>query len=320
MELYQIISSRNIENKIHTDLVYEWEDILSQELNCNLVNEQPLRHNITIQKYRLSNLITTFKNSLVFHMDPFNNIGYNKKNIIPWVIDYYATPETAKWLFKSYSRNKLVLISSKEASDNISKLNLPINSIHLALSLSDKYRITPQTKFHKKYDLVLLGRKSAKMEEYINKYISKHPDLSFVSRDLEDNRLIARTNKGEYVADITDRDEYFKLLRASKAAIYTTAGMDGRSEWTNGFNQVTPRFLEFIASGCHVLCYYKQNSDTDYYEFNKFWPSIDNYDIFERQLNYALNNAVDMSFYSDYLAKHYTSVRAKELKQILEKY
>lgn len=320
MKLTRIISSRNLQDKIYNDVIYEWENILSYILECKIVNEQPLRHNKTLQKYKLSNLTTTFKNSLVFHMDPFNNAGYNKQNIIPWIIDYYATPETAKWLFKSYSRNKLVLISSKEANDSISRLNIPINNIHLALSLSDKYRITPQTNFQKKYDLVLLGRKSAKMEEYVNTYISKHPDLSFVSRDLEGNRLIARTNKGEYVADITDRDEYFKLLRASKAAIYTTAGMDGRSEWTNGFNQVTPRFLEFIASGCQVLCYYKQNSDTDYYEFNKYWPSIDSYDIFEQQLNNVLNNEVNMSFYSDYLAKHYTSVRAKELKQILEKY
>ena len=45
---------------------------------------------------------------------------------------------------------------------------------------------------------------------------------------------------------------------------------------------------------------------------------VDSYEEFEFAMYRAKNAAVDMQMYSDYLAKHYTSIRVEELKKILE--
>ena len=105
-------------------------------------------------------------------------------------------------------------------------------------------------------------------------------------------------------------------MKKAKCAFYTTPGIDSEKV-TYGFNQITPRFLELLASGCHIIARYVDNADSRYYEVGSFCKSIENYEQFESSLDYARNNDVDIRKYAEYLEKHYTSVRAKQIHQIL---
>ena len=108
---------------------------------------------------------------------------------------------------------------------------------------------------------------------------------------------------------------YKKLY--DEGIVYSTPGIDGGETRTNGFNQITPRFLELIACGCHVIARYPSNPDTDYYEINKFCPNIEDYLQFEKRLDYCLETEVNLDNYRHYLLKHYTSVRCKELQHAI---
>lgn len=108
-------------------------------------------------------------------------------------------------------------------------------------------------------------------------------------------------------------------MRQARCALYSTPGIDGGEARTNGYNQVTPRFLEEIACGCNVICRYKPNSDTEYYEMEKYWKNIETYEDFSIEFEKALFEEADMEFASKYLSKHYTSVRAYQLKELLKK-
>lgn len=102
-------------------------------------------------------------------------------------------------------------------------------------------------------------------------------------------------------------------MQKAKCGFYATPGMDDSESRTNGFNQVTPRFLELIACGCHILARYPENPDTKYFELHNITPSIESYEQFEHLLNKALNEEVDMQIYADYLKNHYTSKIAKQI-------
>lgn len=125
------------------------------------------------------------------------------------------------------------------------------------------------------------------------------------------------TSKGECLGDINTREKYMGLMRKSRCALYSTPGVD-EGKRTNGFNQITPRFLEFVSAGCHVISRYANNSDADFYEMEKFSMRADTYEDFERALDYARTTDVDMNAYSAYLEKHYTSVRVKQLQDIIK--
>ena len=109
-----------------------------------------------------------------------------------------------------------------------------------------------------------------------------------------------------------------EMMRKSRVGLYATPGMDGGREHTNGFNPVTPRFLEYIASGCHVLARYPKNSDTDYYELDKMSTRVESFGEFEKAMDDLRNKEVNIPHYSRYLANHYTSVRVQTLLKYLE--
>ena len=93
--------------------------------------------------------------------------------------------------------------------------------------------------------------------------------------------------------------------------------MDDDKKTGSNFHQVTPRFLELLAAGCHVICRYQKNSDTDFYELEKFSKSVDSYTEFENQLDLALSREIDVQMYTEYLKNHITSTRVEQLKDIL---
>lgn len=327
MEIEYIGTCRKFEHWPSFDLVYEWEDVFAEKLGCNFAYKKSW-YNSKLRRIPLLNLFARhWSNTFCFEMIPgiYGAHLDNMKTVIPCIIDFFLTKESMPLFISGYSNNKVVLLSSKESFDfvedylqqnNIKNFNIG----HLALSISDKYAIDKVTRFEKKYDLVLMGRQNPVLESFLNQYIKSHPDLYYVYRELKDGKFNYYTNRGECLGDINTRDKYMTLMRNAKCGLYSTPGIDGGEKRTNGFSQVTPRFLELIACGCHIIARYKQNSDTDYYELEQFSPSVDSYEQFEQMLDKARSSEVDMKSYSSYLLKHYTSVRAIQLKEIIKKY
>lgn len=320
MVLEEIITQRSYETRPSYDLVYEWEDILLSHLDVKFSYDKEIRNkNKWVRRIPFSRYLLTSKPAFMFQMIGMRSVSCNKKNIVPHIIDFFIKdPKELKRFYSRYSEAQAVLVSSKEAYDFLCNNKCPLPLHHLALSISDKYALTTESSFSKEYDLVLMGRQNPILENFLKTYISDHPDFVYVFRKQENGEFNYYTSKGKKIGNINTRKEYIDLMRKAKVGLYATPGIDGGEVRTNGFSQVTPRLLEYIACGCHVLARYTNNSDTDYYELNSICPSIDTYEDFAKRMDYCLNNPVDMKFYSDYLAKHYTTVRAKQLQEIIK--
>lgn len=332
MKIEQIFTKRKYEHLHFWDLVYEWEDILSTALDVDL-NYEPASFNKILKGVPfVYKIITKGKPSLCFqmgaevlsgrkvHFQEFVCRGMRSKNIasvIPCIIDFWLTEADLKAFEKAYSHNKVVLVSSKEAYMFLKRHSIKLNIEHWPLSLPDKYSITPITKFEKKYDLAMMGRQSPVLEGFLQKYIQKHPDFVYAYKKKENGHFNYYTNKGEFVGCADEREGYFNVMRGAKCGLYSTPGLDGK-KGANGWNQITPRFLELISSGCHIIARYPQNDDTDFWKISDFSPSIETYAQFEKVLDNAIATPVDIKHYSDYLNQHYTSVRAKQLVNIIK--
>lgn len=331
-ELSCILTDRNIEGEVFFDLVFEWENQLSESLNIPFLNDWRVGRNKLFKRMpipNISKLMTRGKLSLYFRMSGYERLNSwsNTADIIPAIIDFYPTKAQIPTIERMYSRNPIVLISSKEIFDFLvaNKTKLPL--AHWALSISDIYRIDSNTRFEKKYDLVMMGRQNPKLLSFYKKYAESHSDFTFVYRVIKNNSDGRRdffyyTSSGESLGAVNTRKQYFELMRQSRCGLYAPPGIDndGKDDITNGFHQVTPRFLEYIAAGCHILARYPKNSDTDYYELDKISPSIETYEQFEERMDYCRSHEVDMKEYSQYLERHYTSTRARELREILKRY
>ena len=321
MTLNGILTTRNYNTWPSYDIVYEWEDIIANKLTLSLIEENEILTNRIIRCVPyLGKVIQTNINTFTYEMFPtLKNRYNNKKNIIPCIIDFYLKENDFEKFTKSYLNNQLICISSKEVYELLKKSSIckSLNIAHLPLSISDKYRITPTTYFDKKYDLVLMGRQNPVLESFLEKYLREHKDLNYVYRVQKNDEFLYYNSKGECLGNINTREKYISLMKKAKCGLYATPGIDGGEKRTNGYNQVTPRFLELVACGCHIIARYPQNPDTEYYELANFSKSINSYDDFEKALDFARNNDVCMTKYSKYLEQHYTTKRTKELFNLI---
>ncbi len=317
--LKKIITLRKDNKWPSWDLVYEWEDIIRSEFSLSFYYESAInRYAKKIPHPFLSQFLYPSDPAFMFQMGPDLRGDYNKSNIIPCIIDFFLRKEDLPLFYRRNSQHPVLLVSSKEAVDYFRQNDCSLSIYHFPLSLPDKYRFTRDCLSSKKYDVVLVGRTNTVLMDYLQRYAKAHPDFYYVYRELAGNSFNYYTSRGEFLGDICSRDQYISLLRKSRIGLYATPGMDDGSSRTNGFNPVTPRFLEMISCGCHVLARYPDNAETDFYEFRSFGPSIESYRQFEDRMDKALFEEVDEVFYEEYLSKHYTSKRCELLKQILK--
>lgn len=302
-------------------IIYEWEDEISQELSAPVVS-YPSYYRY-INRFNIhSPLVGPYDDTFRFvingrdYDEPMNN-----KHIIPCIIDFFEREERLEDFYRKHSKNKIVLVSSPFDYQYLKKQNCPINIGLFPYSLSDKYAITGD-EIKKKYDIVLTGRQDPLLYSFFKEYIKKHPDVTYVKRgcelenDSQKNKAYFVNGK-ECIGLIETREEFLRLQSQGRATLY---GVQGYDDNTKDFYHMTPHFLEIIACGCHVIAHYPLGSDgadAQFYEFEKFSPSIETYEEFEKAMDFALKTEVDLNMYSNYLKKHYTSVRAKELKVLL---
>lgn len=323
--MLKLLSARKYHKEHFYDLVYEWENLLSQKMPALLLCLSGIFYMRFFRCVPLLKSFLTTDLSVVFEMTPeLKHHIFNKNNIVPIIIDWYIWKPSDLVLFqKQYKNNRGVIVTSCQVYDflvnskivNTSRYNVK----HLALSISDKYEICATTKFSKIYDVIAIGRQNRVLSDYMRRYCASHSNINYIYRTKIDNKIIYVSTKEGIIGQLNSRAELFDIMCKTKVALYSTAGMDEEyQELYHGFHQVTPRFLEYLASGCHVISRFEDNSDTVYFQLEEMSYRVNSYEEFERTLTALLSKEVDLQTYSQYLEKHYTSVRAAELRQILQ--
>jgi len=346
MRKINILSVRKVEIRAFWDIVYEWEDVLSEKLNGNIINIYKSIGNYEIYKNigkfkrpSLSGLINHLLNknriinptdyNLYFEMWPkkpiiifklkFNRNSNNKKNNIPIFIDFYLKDSDLPDFYESYSKSPFILVTSYNAYEYLIKKKSPLKIYHYPLSISDKYALS--NKFYKKeYDLILAGRTNPFLQKCLDIYCKKNTDLIYVYRKNIGNKFVYVNNKGNIISNGENREDYINLIRKSKIAFYSTNGIDTEID-RHLQDQVTPRLFELMCAQCSIIARYPKNDDTDFYKLNEVIPSVNNYEEFELLMDtYRDNESFPLETYSEFLSRHYTSVRAELLLNIIRDY
>lgn len=321
MRIKQIESLRDCMFHPSYHLVYEWEDILSKAMDMPIHKTHKYSYFLDYQLYRrdIFSISIKTRRHLFFELFAWSSTPLkHSRTRIPIVIDYFLDREGTKSFINNAEKSKLVLITSREVYEHLlEEGGNPDKIKHLALSLPDTYKLDPNEKIKKEYDVILVGRTSPLFKTYLAEYEKKNPHLSVLTQKVENGHYNFYDNEGKSVGNADTRKSYIEWMRKSRIVLYCTPGIDG-DRVTNGFSQVTPKFLEALSCGCHVILRYKDNPDTRYYEFSRFGESVETYEQFEKQMDKALTTQPDLEFYADYLKKHYTSQRANELKNILK--
>lgn len=315
MKLEGILTQRRWEKRVSFDLVYAWEDILARTFGIPLVPRYRMVEAICRRLPGQPSVPTGKKSLLLMEMEPMpGENAYNRAQVVPYWIDFFLREPALPALVRSYKSCPAIFVSSREAYEFLSEQDTGLPLHHLALSLPDDIMCDPLPE--KEYDVALMGRPDAVLGGFFRRYAEEHA-CTYVYRKMENGHFLYYDQAGNCLGDVDNHGKFMDLMRRCRVGLYATPGLARADGETNGFNQVTPRFLEYLSAGCHVLMRYRKNPDTDYFGLGSFCPSVDTYEDFEARLTDFLRRPVDMDRYRDYLARHTTSARARELQQTL---
>lgn len=318
-----ILTERQYQSWPSYQLVYEWEDIISQKLDVPIrtisFNERLWYKAIKVLKLIwVLNLINRIRKPQSFYLyyvmsasNPYL-ISYGN-NVIPIIIDFFLNKEDLKLFYEKFKSSRALLISSLEVVDFLKENNCPIPIFHFPLSLPDKYQPKLSTK---KYQILLAGRQNEILQKFLNKYLAEYPEVEYVYMSDQEEFIYTSNLKGN-LGKFKGRIDFFNLLLEAEISFYSTPGIDGGETRTKGFNQVTPKYLELLAANVKIIGRYSTNKETAFYELEKVCQNIENYDQFRNILTLYLTNQTKNN-YDHILEKHYTSRRVTELIETLQ--
>lgn len=321
MLLKKILTQRSFQPNLSMQIVYEWEDVLASIFHvpvCSDFHSNCLLFRVLRRLFPfVARLTKPTEGAFVFEMFASRDVGNNKSNIVPCVIDFFLRDDSSiRRFYKDYSKNPIVLVSSCEAYEFLRSQKCPLPICHWALSVPDS-SIKPINESAKQFDVAVMGRENPVLSSFLDRYLTSHPTTTVIRRVRTDRGWCYRSNVDDLVYPADTREQYLDVMRMARVGLYATPGMDGAKDTANGYNQVTPRFLEFIASGCRVVARYTDNPDTRYFDVTSFAPNIKTYEQFERAMLYAIAIPIPEEKRLSYLKRHATSTRARELQEIL---
>lgn len=321
MRIEKILSVRSHLKTFFWPVVFEWEDVLAQELGVkignNIYSEGRIFKGLMRRFPNLVGFLKTRRPALSFVMHAAYDWSCRNRLVVPCIIDFYLRDRRSLQLFyKNCEKCPVVLISSAEAFEFLKSSGCQLNMRHWGLSIADKWVEMPAEP--KSYDLAIIGRTNSMLAKWAHRYADEHPDFTVIQTFKEDGHFVCRDWRGNLVSGADSREQYMSLLRMARAALWSTPSIDDRPAWQNGFDQVTPRLLEAMASRCHVLARYPDNADTRYYALSDVVPHLGTYEQFASAMDAVKGRPVNPELYRGYLANHVTSARARELREILE--
>lgn len=308
MRVDGIYSMREHKSKVYADIVYEWEEDLAEALNVPILHWGK-SHELACRliKFRLSTIIKRLlfgrkKRYLRFVMNAMEDTPlFNHRTCIPIIIDFFVSDNYIDKFIDIYRNCEYVFISSRQAYDKLLSYNLPFKIVHFPLFIS--LREYGDITHDKIYNLTVFGDQinDTLFMKWIRMYTESHKGFTYVYKIKDGNTYV--DSNGNFIANIDCRSSYFALMRTSRAVVYSTPGIRGRKD-ANGYDQVTPKFLEYISSYCHVIMRYPINSDTEYFDLRRFGLSVSSYDDFAYSLDKALASSVSIDEYDSYLTEH----------------
>lgn len=309
-------------------IVFEWEEILAQQLNLKIRRGNWFvdKYHRAFEKYDLTSLYhalcikKSLKLDFIMCAQLYKKCEYNK-NTIPVIIDYWLDDKEIPAFTEVFKNCPLVLLTNKEVYDILKENKCQLNIEHWPLSFPDYYELKKKDIPDKQYEFTVIGRPNPFFIRLLDKYCENHSDFTYLMNNGEINNRKYINHLGEVVADGNTREDYLNMIKRTKISCYTTPGMDEAKSDTSRFNQVTPRLFEMLANGCMVIGHYpQQGADVLWYELDKIIPNVNNYDEFEKILDSMRVSTFDYDYVKSFLDKHYTSKRAMMLRNILLKH
>ncbi|MBW4890081.1 hypothetical protein KXQ82_10155 [Mucilaginibacter sp. HMF5004] len=336
-----ILSAKKWSTYFPLQVVYEWEEVISEKLGIpidydsqqianslfdkqpnnwlqKIVRRTPLKNFIDssfnyFQRIRKGEYIISF---LLNPIDIPNHYIYQENSVVI-LLDVFANNID---LVPQYFKNKLIFVTNIEVLDHFKGKAIAQRMRYIPLSISDKYFNANVPV--KKIDVLQMGRQNPVLHEWMLKVTNKYPEIEYVYAKNENGiNVYFSTTKGILNEKTGSREEFMAFLGSAKVSLLSAPGIDGGDQIrTGGFNPVTPRFYESAVNYCYMIGRYPDAPDFELNKISSVCERPENYDEFEKAVLSMLKTPFNLQDkYNVFIKQHLTSTVAQSIKQELEK-
>lgn len=303
-------------------VVYEWENVISRELDIPIkllrgrilgrierkLKSIMIDHTHLYSRYHYSGR----KPHLMWVMNAKGYRGYMYRNMIPIFLDFPSemvdeiTEATASLPMYWVTCHDIYQLLKAAGSKNV---------YYMPLSIADENVRAGYLK--KSIDVIQFGRRNHVLHEYMLRYIEQNPEVEYVYQT-EGGSLTYVSNQRGTIGKFSERQEYLDLLAECRISLVSSPGYD-KSRDFGGVDFVTPRFYESAANQCLLVGRYTDNVEATNIGLTDICPNVGSYEEFSCVISHYLNDDISEEKYalSLFLKNNVTSRRAMYMKEIL---
>lgn len=323
-----IISRRRHENRAFFDVCYEWEDILSKNLNADIKEFNILLYHyrrvigkIFPNSYSLQQNISDKKLCCYFVMFPSELKYYPKINGIPIFLDVW-NEQAINIIIKKTENFQIYYVTSLDIWQRIKEKRADAAVQYMPLSVSDKYFSPNFEKYQdKKYDVIQMGRRNPVLHDFMLTYVSENPHIEYIYSEAGNNvggLEYVSTQYGK-IGCLDTREKFIQTLAHSRVSLVSSPMVDNDKKKQFGVDFLTPRFYESAILGCAMVGRYTLNEEMRRQNILKVCDNVQTYEQFKQSMNRALQiGRIELyEEYKDFIMNNLTSVRAQQIKHDL---
>jgi hypothetical protein len=335
MDIYGVVSLRELKKQVFRDVVYEWEDIIVEKYHLELLTEQkPMftfidKNNKNIVEKLLKRLLEAKTKLKIDYEKPCciafvtlltDIVNIPSENCIPVFMDIWGNDELyiVAWIMRN---NFPFFVTSLDVYNRLKGINHKLNVYYMPLSIADRWLLKDIPE--KSIDVVQMGRKNIVLHNYMLKYCEKNPFINYVYMDsgngTEGDLQYTSTLHGKY-GTVNTREEYMELLRKSKVCLFSSPGIDNSRRNTNGIDFPTPRFYESAINYCFMVGRYSAHEEFKQQGIDKIFKKVNSYEEFDYVMNRIFKDKeiINKQEYDDFIQSHITSIWYEELKKTIK--
>ena len=325
-----IYSLRDLKKEAFRDVVYEYEDYISEKYGIQLVNVKKLSawddQTSVLKKVRNKiDLWVPFRKcnpnrpfALAILTVNKDVLYFQRKNCVPVFCDIWNN--NLDFVAKKMRLGALFFVTSMDVYERLKQLDSRLNIRYIPLSVSDKWVANQTNKNSNR--IIQVGRKNTLLHEWALQYVKENPKIEYVytSYNVTMGNLEYVNTEGKVIGTAETRKEYINLLSSARISLVSSPGIDTEDVTRLGISFPTPRFYESVAVGCEMIGRYADNQEFKKQKIGMVCPNIASYEEFKENADRIFegnyNNEVQRQ---EFIQMHKTSTWIQELLEQIEK-
>jgi hypothetical protein len=334
----KILSARKWNDYFPLQIVYEWDEVMANELGFqmdedsqifvnDLANKRlaQLTQKVVRRSFLRKNIDSSFNYfsrskydylSFLLYPPPVENHYIYQANFIPILIDCFE--DVMGKVPHYFRKNKALFVTNVEVYSRLLNSSLRDKVRYVPLSISDTY-FSEQIP-RKTVDVIQVGRQNPVLHEWMLKVVERSPEIEYVYAKFEDGKHIYFSNHRGTVGAIETRKVFMDFIGSARIALLSSPGIDGGEKRTGGFNPVTPRFYEAAVKYCYIVARYpKEAADFVQNGIERVALKPETFTEFEETIHSLLKMPFSRTeSYRPFIQEHLTSTISHSIKNYLQ--